>query len=430
MMWFTPPSAAAVILTITLWLAAQNTAAATAPENLSSYLAAHPISTQAAVPSSRKNTTAFRTIPPSVVNLAASSCPASCDDSGLNPNNWTVYHHVNRLSRCDKTLILNFALYNPLDDPRTHSTIRSCAADFAPSTTSSTSDAPSPPGHGQTQVQEPLQIASNKSSTIGSIDDFTAASQQISSFLAQQRSTNETIAFAYSGSVAVGIFAGSKIQSQGILATVLQKFISEVESSGFSESVLVQLCANSTRSSRYGLGIIANANADVGYVQSAVATWASGGCVTTYDNEDVWQNVTLTVPSWTNYTSSNTTHVAKQAARALSPRSDCSTITVASGDSCKYSKSPGITKPSLIFVLQARLWQQNVVFLGPILPHSTPAVHYVQLLLLENTFVAHLAHSLISHLVPMLMAHVQLTLWRLMTAALRLLQHLVLPLTS
>jgi chitinase len=334
-MWLIPSSVIARIVAISILFAHQSTVVATIPGALDSYLAAHPILTQTTVLSNPSN----KTLSPSVVNSVISQCPASCDDSGLNPSNWTAYHDLTHLSLCNQTMLLDFALYNPIDDPLTHLTLRSCAANFASSggnVSNGTNNGLCPSKGNLTQVQEPLQMAFNESDSSGSIDDFMAASQQMAGFLAQQEPTcNDTIAFSYNGSVAVGLFGGSGIQSQDIPTSVLQQFIAQVEGIGISESVLVQLCAANNRSSRYSLGIIANANADIGFVQNAVSTWASGGCITTYDNAEVWQNITLLLPSLlsqTNSTSSNSTY----SRRSLNRRDSCTTIQVASGDTCKY----------------------------------------------------------------------------------------------
>jgi chitinase len=357
-----PSLGVARILVIPLLLAYLVTAVSV-PDSLSSYLAAHPISTtsgdltKAPVDLSNLSTKA---LPPVVANSARSRCPASCDDAGLDPINWTVYHDVNRLSWCNQTMLLDFALYNSLDDPRTHASIRCCSAspEVATSSGAATSSAAASrvdkrgnatsgtsclSKGNQTQVQESLQMAFNGPDASGSVSDFVEASQQMASYLVQQKpSCNQTVTFTYSGSAVVGLFAGSGIQSQGIAASVLQQFIASVESSGYSESVLVQLCSGNNRSSRYSMGIIANADADVGFVQDAVATWASGGCVTTYDRADTWQNITLSIPNHptsTNGTLTNGTFSATHAARALAPRTTCSTVQVASGDTCKYSQS-------------------------------------------------------------------------------------------
>jgi chitinase len=252
-------------------------------------------------------------------------------------------------------MLLDFALYNSLDNPLTSQTIRSCTASFATgagNASNATNDTLCLPNGNLTQVQESLQLAFNETSTPGSVDDFEAASQQLAGFLAQQEPMcNDTIAFTYSNSVAVGIFAGSGVQ--GIPASVLQQFTAQVMSSGISESALVQLCAANNRSSKYSFGIIANAQNDIGFVQDAVATWASGKCITTYDSAEAWQNITLSIPgllSQSNSTYSNSTLASRSASR-LGKRDDCSTIQVVSGDTCKYSEDlPIISKPSNFIV--------------------------------------------------------------------------------
>ncbi len=210
-------------------------------------------------------------VPLAVFDSMRSACPASCDETGPDTTNWTAYHDVNRLSWCNQTMLLDFTLYNPLDDPQSHATIRCCAAGpeipassganaSAEATASriakrdnTTSDTACVPNVHQSQVQAPLQIAINGSDASASVSDFMKASQQMASHLAQQKSgCQQTVSFAYSGSAVVGLFAGSAIHSQGIARSVLQQFIASIESSGYSESFLVQLCSGNL-SSRYPL---------------------------------------------------------------------------------------------------------------------------------------------------------------------------------
>ena len=50
-------------------------------------------------------------------------CPSSYP-SNSQSDTLTVYHDVDRLSACKETMLLDFALYNALDDPATHISIR------------------------------------------------------------------------------------------------------------------------------------------------------------------------------------------------------------------------------------------------------------------------------------------------------------------
>jgi chitinase len=324
---------------ISFLLVAGSAATASSSGGLAAYFAAHPVSTQTAIPSVFAN----HTLPPSAVRSVLNPCPADCTESGSNPSNWTVYHHVDRLAKCNRTMSLDLAVYNPLDNPNSQQTIRSCTANFGNgvnSTVDNTDHSSCLPNGNLTRVQDFLQLAFNETNASGSIADLEAATRQLATFLSQQEPTcNDTISFTYSNSVAVGIFAGSGLQSQGVPALILEQFAAHIQSIGFSESALVQLCAKNNRSSKYSFGIVANAQKDLAFVQNVVATWASGECITSYDGAESWQNVTISIPaslSNGNTTFSNATY---QNSAKLRKRSDCTTTQIVSGDTCKLTQN-------------------------------------------------------------------------------------------
>lgn len=311
------------------------------PNSLSSWLDTHPIPTKIAT-NAIKSTN--RTLSSAAIRSQRSRCPARCGEAGLNPNNWTVYHDLSRLQVCNQTMLLDFNLHNSLDDPTTPISVRACGNPASSTSNVESAASKTCPSRGnRTEVQESIQIAFNHTGNSGSLVDFTAASQQLKQYLTQQGpSCNSTIAFAYSESATVGFFAGTG--TQNISGSVFENFITEVQTIGISESVLIQLCAppGQNRSSKYTMGIIANSNADVGFVQIAVQTWASGKCVTAYDSSKIWQNVTLLMPSLqpnsTSLTPNATLTNSTMSRRALAPRASatCTTVQVASGDSCKW----------------------------------------------------------------------------------------------
>lgn len=53
-------------------------------------------------------------------NLTRSRCPRSCIDAGIGTDKWYSYHNVGRLALCNDTMLLDFSLFNSLDDPSTH----------------------------------------------------------------------------------------------------------------------------------------------------------------------------------------------------------------------------------------------------------------------------------------------------------------------
>ena len=80
------------------------------------------------------------------------------------------------------------------------------------------------------------------------------------------------------------------------MTSVLQQFIAQVESSGVSDSLLVQLCGES-RSSKYALGIIANSNANLPFVATTVKTWQMENALQHITASATWKNISFLVPS-------------------------------------------------------------------------------------------------------------------------------------
>ncbi|KAJ3958601.1 hypothetical protein N0V92_004825 [Colletotrichum tropicale] len=264
-------------------------------------------------------------------------------------SNWTLYPRLGRLSMCNETMLLDF---NPSNSLRKDETVRACTASFAVGasnvTGSNTTQGPSClPKCSVTKVQESLQLAFNVTKTPAELKDFEAASEQLAASLSRRESNSTDITtFAYSNTVALGLFAGSGVRD--IPSSVLRQFITKIKTTGFSDSVVAQLCAKDGRSSRYSLGIAVSGDRNLKFVQDAVATWASGECITSFDKVEDWQDITLSVPGISNNSTAsfgNSTRANSTAGTAssvssrsnmLQRRAECSTVQVVSGDSCEY----------------------------------------------------------------------------------------------
>jgi chitinase len=264
-------------------------------------------------------------------------CPRSCSSSGANPNDWYMYHSVNRLGACDSTMLLHFALYNDLDDPKSRTSIASCTADLEASdeltsALTATTSACQRPTVNQIQVTSSLQLASSGSSSSTSISSAVDAMNQLQVYLniTSEANCDEIIEFAYSGQVAIGVYVGSALATQGIITSVLGQLSNQVQTNGLAENTLVQLCDD--RPSRYSLGIFVNTNADLSSVQRGVQSWRNGSCVSSMDETTVWQNVSFSVPSTLN---SNATKLHTRNHQLITSRDDtCSTVEVVYGDTC------------------------------------------------------------------------------------------------
>ena len=261
--------------------------------------------------------------------------PGRMQETGLCIPDWVDYQCVTRLccSISPSSILL-----------RNDETVRACTASFTlgASAGNTTNDPSCLPNGSLTQVQESLQLAFNETSTPATLEDFEAASKQLAAALSRRDSNcTDITSFTYSNSVALGLFAGSGVR--GIPAFVLQQLITKAKSTGFSNSMVVQLCAKDGRSSKYSFGIAASGNRDVSFVQDAVATWASGECITSYDKAEPWQDITLSVPSLLSNGSARfgnstagTIPLTSRNSNIFDRRALCSTIQVVSGDTCEY----------------------------------------------------------------------------------------------
>jgi chitinase len=201
-MLLTLVTAIAKVLTAYVAFAGHSTAA---NSGLESFLAAHPVSTTRLSSISPIQSPSIESVqaevkkPSATSNTARVRCPASCN--GSKPNNWTVYHDVDRLALCNQTMLLDFALYNPLSDHRTHASIRSCTGNF-----DSSFSAPSRLTNGScrssknlVQAEASLQMAWLGSSNVDAAGDVVAAAQQMERYISQSEvGCNSTTAFAYS----------------------------------------------------------------------------------------------------------------------------------------------------------------------------------------------------------------------------------------
>ena len=102
--------------------------------SVSAYLVANPITTrqatQTADAASIMASISTGDFKPRLSAASRSRCPVSCSSSGLSSTAWSVYYSVRRLDLCNNTMLLDFNMFNELDDPNTYTSIAACTADF------------------------------------------------------------------------------------------------------------------------------------------------------------------------------------------------------------------------------------------------------------------------------------------------------------
>lgn len=105
-------------------------------------------------------------------------CPASCSHATLNSSAWYVYHDVNRLKACNETMLLEFALFNPVNDMKSHISISACVADLqASASDNAKSIIVCVPNKNVKRVRTEsfVQFASSGSSVLTNVTDVVAA---------------------------------------------------------------------------------------------------------------------------------------------------------------------------------------------------------------------------------------------------------------
>lgn len=278
-------------------------------------------------------------------------CPVLCYISGQNPTNWTIYHDVERLNWCNQTMLLDFAIHNPLNDPNTHVTLRSCSVGEH----ANINQDPGPLDVGMTPLASPntqdtqasMQAASLGEPSQKNGESMAETIRPILDYLTQRVSDEKPVAlFAGSGKTTVGIYVGSKIQVQGVAITVLKQLIDDTQHREISERYLVQLCSSDRGRSDFALGIAVDTKDSLDFVQMAARKWSEGDCLTAYDNQTMemssWGNFTMWLPIPSNNetqnanrkhsNSSSTTSLIEKS--VINARGDCTTIRVAPGDNC------------------------------------------------------------------------------------------------
>ncbi|KAH8716632.1 Membrane-bound lytic murein transglycosylase D [Beauveria bassiana] len=231
-------------------------------------------------------------------------CPTSCFEVLGDTTSWYLYGGIDALKRaCKSTMLLDFALFNPVDGPDAQVAIHACAAslDSYKSTTSLLNqrlDASrcSREGVPRGKVTTSLQLSSSGSSSVMNLTDITASLDLLRDFYSSHDSgCNETLKFASSGNAAVGVYAGSGLAGQGVLTTALDKLRAKLsKGETVADETVVQLCGNYT--ARYTFGIYIGIDGQFGRVQRALQSWKNGTCVDTGAAPVRWESLTFTSP--------------------------------------------------------------------------------------------------------------------------------------
>jgi chitinase len=283
-----------------------------------------------------------------------STCPLSCSVTGSDPANWVYYHDEHALDSCTETSLLQLNVYNPVDDPNTHLTFRSCAVTQLNlnkrQALSSNVTAESPSANSCTnqvkaiEVTRDLQLFSYGTSTGSS--SAPSALKALAAYLTQQDyclpANTPTNLFVKSGSVIAGVYVGTQIQRQSV-ATIIEKLASSVPQGA---QIALQLCNNRTTET---FGLYLDTKGDLTTVQMALSQLNSAKCFNG-TLQTGWKDTPVSIIPAGEISIKPSTGPTKRGLSfpELDRRATCTYIQAQSGDGCySLAQACGISQTQL-----------------------------------------------------------------------------------
>ncbi|GFF93568.1 killer toxin subunits alpha/beta [Aspergillus udagawae] len=285
---------------------------------------------------------------------ALTACPLSCHETGNSSSGagWFLFPDGSRLAACNETMLLNFVVQNEVDGASSHGPkmgIRACTADY--SSTMQAAYEPHDeraalcptPNHALVEASIRMSHSTSGNDDGFAVQDVLAAGRQIVNYFRSQKPfcVENTLAFGYSQSAVVGVFAGAEVHQHGVTTNVLNNLLDYAEKISVSKTTVVQLCQADGRGADYGIGIIISSAKHLPVVQEAVKTWVDGRCVSAADGDEDWMTVTLRVPARVKSNSDATGNMTLTTAAAhlgsrsrIVARAECQTTAVNPGDGC------------------------------------------------------------------------------------------------
>lgn len=319
-------------------------------------------------------------------------CPPPCGHGDLTDvNTWIRYHSVQRLERCGEPMLMQLAIYRPLDDPNSDVVIHTCTTNkdgrVAPST-------PKKPAsrHRKRNTQlhtSPLDMAqackSTGSPTDTSVQVFTTGAttgggqapdqdaavlmQGIQSYFAAAENCNENFLFARLNHTLVGVYVGKRLGKQTV-ESVLQPLAEHIRGGGLGRNhTIAQVCGDG-RDPETGFGVVFNVVGSLQAVQETLANWGRGVCATA-DSGGAAQDLeggklfTIAAAASPAIISNSTSNSNSTIFSRLRKRATCRWIEVESGNGCaQLATRCGISSADLQKYNKAGLCSTGGLFPG------------------------------------------------------------------
>ncbi|KAJ5710555.1 hypothetical protein N7488_004711 [Penicillium malachiteum] len=201
------------------------------------------------------------------------TCPATC--SIYDPNEWYVYSSASRVALCNETMLLDFNIFNELNNSQTHSTIRTCTSEDLGSLSGGSQGLLDSQTYKTSATYE---IGSwGSSGTSSDLEDASTLLQDMESSI--MGNFQKSILFGYFNGIAAGVYLGEDLARAENVQFAMQEMVNTSASASYSAAAF-QYCGSSSSTT---MGIAIDLTGDLSAVQQHVQTWHQGGCVSGFD---------------------------------------------------------------------------------------------------------------------------------------------------
>jgi hypothetical protein len=179
------------------------------------------------------------------ISKSKNPCPVHCNVAGPIPSDWSVYHSLDNLQKCQQAIFLDFSIHSQIHDPETLPRIRACTVRGADWERNPTIKAT--PGTAVNVTYELGWWNTDGSVQTSCPDVFSLIKQFQIYFENGYGATNQSaLVFGKSGNVTLGIYLGKALQNEGTAGAALKNLASFVSPTEFSGGLAMQLCVSTS----------------------------------------------------------------------------------------------------------------------------------------------------------------------------------------
>ncbi|KAL2864282.1 uncharacterized protein BJX67DRAFT_225561 [Aspergillus lucknowensis] len=267
-------------------------------------------------------------------------CPKACSVSS-NPFNWFDYHSTARLAVCKEPMLLDFSLYNALNQTNSDWTFLACTPEGGEETEKSEHRRRSTTEINYEDTNLALQLASWGASVMSDQDTGDAVKRvldNMQTWFTESSEDDQFHIFGHFGKVVAGLYVGPRYDRTSATKALVKKMLEQIEegSSGSPLSVL-QHCATRGEDN---IGLAVSTNGDLAGIQQLLRQWRDGECPS--DHDEGKEAFDISVPA-----APSTVAISSLYASAPLPvnrAAHCKMITVELGDGCQsLAKRCGIS---------------------------------------------------------------------------------------